>query len=81
MIVKIVTVLSVLAFLDPPHCLPVLEERLQRLADSVPLLDGEQVLKLLAEGSPVDFDAWWENFRHPLQRAEGWRPEQLTRSS
>lgn len=54
----------------------MLEEGLQGLADCVPLLDGQQVLQLLAEGPPVDFDAGWKNLCHPLQRTEGWRPAQ-----
>lgn len=52
----------------------MLEEGLQGLADRVPLLDGQQVLQLLAEGPSVDFDAWRKNLCHPLQRAEGRRP-------
>lgn len=55
---------------------PVLEEGLQRLADSVPLLDGQQVLQLLAEGATVHLDARREDLCHPLQRAEGRRPGQ-----
>lgn len=57
---------------DSPWHLPVLEEGLQGLADSVPLLDGQQVLQLLAKGAPVDFNARRKDFCHPLQRAEGW---------
>lgn len=55
---------------------PVLEEGLQRLADSVPLLDGQQVLQLLAESATVHLDARRKDLCHPLQRAEGRRPGQ-----
>lgn len=56
----------------------MLEEGLQGLADCVPLLDGQQVLQLLAKCAPVDFNAWWKNLRHPLQGAECWRSERWT---
>lgn len=59
----------------PPSVLrsPVLEEGLQGLADRVPLLDGQQVLQLLAEGTTVDLDARRKDLCHPLQRAESRR--------
>lgn len=59
----------------PPSVLrsPVLEEGLQRFADGVPLLDGQQVLQLLAEGATVDLDARRKDLCHPLQRAESRR--------
>lgn len=50
----------------------MLEEGLQGFADCVPLLDGQQVLQLLAKSTPVDFNARWKDFCHPLQRTEGW---------
>lgn len=55
---------------------PVLEEGLQSLADGVSLLDGEQMLQLLAEGSPMNFNAGRKDLCHPLQGAEGWRSVQ-----
>lgn len=51
-------------------CPPVLEEVLQSLADGVLLLDGQQVLQLLAEGAAVDSDTGWQDLGHPLQGAE-----------
>lgn len=44
----------------------MLKEGFQRLADGVPLLDGQQVLQLLAEGSSMDLDAGWKDLCNPL---------------
>lgn len=50
---------------------PVLEEGLQSFANGIFFLQGEEVFKLLAEGTAVHADAGRKDLGHPLQGAEG----------
>ncbi len=49
----------------------MLEESLQSFANGIFFLQGEEVFKLLAEGTSVYADAGRQDLGHPLQGAEG----------